>query len=918
MNALKSICAYTLLMLVCLSGTFCQTTVKGTVRDGATGVGLVGAQIVVADTTLGTLSRPDGSFELVLPVSPPLNLLVSALGYESTEVLLERPQSEVNIVLSARAGALQGVVAQAARVEEVVAAVSKLEERVEQAPMTSHSLGLLSLRESPHHDIFSGLEFLPEVQANTGSFTFSSVNTRGFADAQNWRFVTLVDGVDIIAPGLNYSVGALQAGSSLDLNQLELVVGPGSALYGANAFNGVLSLTTKSPFDYEGVSADVKGGITVQEAGGTHPYGEVALRVANKLGNKWAFKLNLNYLTATDWTADDQSHYISNMKVGQREALLSLPRNHPNYDAVSVYGDEVAVPVLLDGATPTLINRTGIAERDIVDYGIQTIKVGAALHHRINKRLEAIYDYKFVQGDAILRHTTTYPFEAIRYHAQKLELRGDHFYVRAYHTWEDANESYAMLATGAFIQEGLSSSAQWSADYGAAFRGEIPGVTGGNHDEARTFADRNIPSADSEAFQALRDRTLSNPDIQTGGSQFIDRSRLLHAETNYDLSEDISWIDLQVGGSIRQYSLNSEGQLFNDGPQGFDGRIPIAEYGAYVQASRGLFKNRLQVRGSLRYDKNQNFQGRMTPRGAAVLSLGKKDRHSLRFTAQTGFRNPASQETYIALDLGEAIILGGTEDNITNYAYTTAGGTTVGGMAIHQNLVTLPSLSAFLATGGTDPSLLKAANLAFLTQEQIQTLEVGYKAELGERIAFSLNAYQNTYTDLVSRTTAYSLEVQRAFAVYTNISEQVRSQGASLELAYRLPRGLRLAANYAWTTFDAEDALAAYPDFLPSFNTPEHRVNVIAGHRDLGKGIGCWLNYRWTDTYLWQSPFGQGDVQAHHQLDASITVNLPQIRSMVKLGATNLLRDEYRSIYGGPNIGSVYYVSFTVDELRWK
>ena len=157
----------------------------------------------------------------------------------------------------------------------------------------------------------------------------------------------------------------------------------------------------------------------------------------------------------------------------------------------------------------------------------------------------------------------------------------------------------------------------------------------------------------------------------------------------------------------------------------------------------------------------------------------------------------------------------------------------------------------------------------------------------------------------------------RVFSAYTNISDEtVTSQGAGLGLEYRLPKGLAVNANYTYTTFDADEAVEANPGFIPSFNTPEHRLNAgLSGSRVADSHFGFDLRFRWSDDYVWQSPFGQGEIESFSVVDLAVSYEIPSIHSIVKIGAQNLARQEYRTVYGGPEVGSIYYVGFTFDEI---
>ena len=897
---------------------YAQQIIKGRIYDLQSNEAIVGAHVALEGQVTGALSDAQGHFSITLDESPPYSILIRAVGYKEQLIEVREEMDKFDVLLIRSEDYSIGVVATAPRVEDVVFSASKKEEERTESMVTTQKLSLLSIQEIPYSDIYEGLSYLPEVQVNSSSLAFPSLNARGFADAQNWRVVQLVDGVDMIGPGLNYSVGNLIGASEMDLSQIELVVGPVSALYGPNAFNGVLVMNTKSPFDYQGLSAYVKGGITRQEAGGTHPYTDIGVRLGKKFNDRLAIKLNLAYLTAEDWTADDFSHHITNSDILRKEELLGRNPDHPNFDAVHRYGDEISVPVNLGNGVEGEINRTGISERDLIDYQINNIKFNAALHYRLTKKIEAIYDYKFAEGDAIIRLTAPFAFRDIRQQLHKVELRSSKSFIRAYYSAENSNNSYALLKTAPFIQASLKADSVWGQEYGAAYRGEISGVQAGDHTEARTYADRDIPGTGSTEFQQLLTTTLENPNFSNGGSRFIDKSSFFHVDGNYNLRDEIPVLDLQAGFSYRKYMLNSEGNIFNDGPQGFNGIIPVSEYGLYLQGGKKILMDKFHLRASLRYDKNQNFDGRLTPRASALFKVGSRHVHNFRVAVQSGFRNPSAQETYIALDLGETTLLGGTEDNITMYKYPLGSGNFVNGKDIFGQLVTLESYYDFLADGETNPSLLQTANLSFLKQESINTWELGYVFSVKEKTRLMFNVYRNIYTNLVSRITAYSLLVDRPFDVYTNIADQIVSYGATASAEYFLPKNFRVHANYAFAEYNAETAIENNPGYFPSFNTPRHRVNLSFSNRKLWKGLGFTLRYRWSDSYIWQSPFGQGDIPAYSLWDGAISYRFEKIRSLIKIGGNNIFQNEYLSVYGAPYAGARYYISFILDEWKRK
>ena len=132
--------------------------------------------------------------------------------------------------------------------DEVVVSASRTPEKVLQSPVTIERMGIADIKKSASPSFYDGLENLKEVQMNTSSLSFKSINTRGFATVANVRFMQLVDGMDNSSPLLNFVIGNMIGISEIDVQSVELLPGASSALYGANAFNGILFMNSKNPF----------------------------------------------------------------------------------------------------------------------------------------------------------------------------------------------------------------------------------------------------------------------------------------------------------------------------------------------------------------------------------------------------------------------------------------------------------------------------------------------------------------------------------------------------------------------------------------------------------------------------------------------------------------------------------------------
>jgi len=155
------------------------------------------------------------------------------------------------------------------------------------------------------------------------------------------------------------------------------------------------------------------------------------------------------------------------------------------------------------------------------------------------------------------------------------------------------------------------------------------------------------------------------------------------------------------------------------------------------------------------------------------------------------------------------------------------------------------------------------------------------------------------------------------YQLYSNATQKVAAQGASLGLTYSLPKGYTLSGNTNWNKLNLGKDYD--PDQVPGFNTPEWKFNVTLANRNFYKNAGFSVAYRWSDAYIWQSSFIPGinnaEIPAYGTLDAQVSYKVPSIKSIFKLGGSNITNNYYRTVYGGPYVGGVYYLSITFDEL---
>ncbi|MFD2822688.1 TonB-dependent receptor [Lacinutrix iliipiscaria] len=933
-----------ILLLFFCGITFAQTTITGTVVDD-NGLPIPSANIIVVDASVGTVTDFDGNFTLNVDQNPPFTLQASSIGFESMSIEVTSNNQTLNFILN-----------EGTALDEVVVSASRTPERIFESPVTVERFGLKEIKNTASADFYDGLENLKGVDINTNSLTFKSINTRGFAAFNNPRFMQLVDGMDNSAPALNFPLGNLIGMVETDVQSIELLPGAASALYGANAFNGILFMTSKNPFDHVGISGYIKQGITSQEAAGDNPYTDLGIRMAHKFSDKFAAKVNFGYVNGTDWLADSEADKLNR----------GLTRADLDYDGINIYGDEVSANIRAAGGgvgiiPNVVVSRTGYKESDLTDNKAESIKADWGLYYRpiTDNSLEIAYVGKVGTGSTIYQGAQRYRIDGFFMQQHKLEIKNDNFFLRGYVTEDKAGDTYVMDATGVNINREWKSDADWFGDYiGTYVNATFSGATEAEaHAAARAVAEAERYEPGSPQFNRAFNKIINDPDLTTG-SKFQDNSKIYHADANYNFSHLLDIAEIQVGGSYRKFSLNSFGTIYTD----YDGPINYSEFGIYTQIQKSLDLNEsmeLKLTGSVRYDKAELFDGFFSPRISAGLTINKD--HNIRGSFQTGFRNPSTQELFIGLDGGRAFLVGGAKINHERYfgtydvspfaqaAFGMPATITQTGESGYNNSMTASIATELGNHDAANNGREFVANPGSVKPEQVSSFELGYRGKV-KGLVIDLSGYYNSYKDFQSTKNviatyygdnqnfdltgydpanpatvaglnedtqmilaALQNDDFEVYQTYTNTDASVNSYGAAIAVSTKVLGNFDLAMNYTFAKLDFDTSQD--PDFRTGFNTPEHKVKASFGNTELFKNFGFNLAWKWSDSYLWEASFGDGDVPAYHTIDAQINYRIPSLKSTFKVGAANLLGDEYFTAFGSGFIGSQYYVSWTINNL---
>ena len=591
-----------------------QQLIKGVVYDKNSKESLIGANVIIPNSSKGTMTDFDGFFQLDVP-NLPIDIEVSYIGYEKKLITVNSTDAlkiflgEDNSILS-----------------EIVITDTRLTQKQKQSAITVEALDILAIKETPAASFYEGLGALKGVDVTSASLGFKIINTRGFNSTSPVRSLQIIDGVDNQSPGLNFALGNFLGSSELDLKKVEIIVGANSALYGPNAFNGVISMETKDPFQFPGFSAQIKGG--------ARNLGEIAMRYAHAFKNKdgddiFGAKFNFYKMVADDWVANNYDQAFDSP---------SITTNPGGYDAVNRYGDEYYKTYSNFGSHPGLgtFHRTGYEEKDLVDYNTENIKMNMALFLKPTQKTELIYATNYGTGTTVYQGDNRYSLNGLQFFQNRLEFRQkDKFFIRLYETHENAGNTYDAVATAQSLLNRHLSDSDWSRKYGNYWTTdiypkilELPGWVDINdlqyyetdeqgnyidgdpdqpglqlvyidnayenwhadmndildlhqdsiisfHEQTESYVNNFVgqqnysflhpDSADfKQAFNEITSQTRYDKNGNlVGGTKFYDKSKLYHAQAEYKF--EVGENRFTVGANARMYAPDSDGSIFEDG-----------------------------------------------------------------------------------------------------------------------------------------------------------------------------------------------------------------------------------------------------------------------------------------------------------------------------------------------------------------
>ena len=935
-------------------------TISGTIRN-TTKDPIPAVSVTIKGTSLGTFTDDNGNFSISTSTKFPLTLVLSHAEFESKEIEMTSATA-VDAELTAKVTIGQ----------EVVVAAARSQQRIIDAPVTVERLGSAALRNAAVPNYYEALSNLKGVDMHTASLTFRTVTTRGFVKSGNTRFNQLIDGMDNQAPGLNFSVGNIVGLTELDVDNMELLSGASSALYGSGGMNGTLLITSKNPFKYQGFSFNVKQGIMHVDGKQRQasPYYDWSMRWAKAWNNKLAFKFTWQLIKAEDWQAQDYDN-VSRTSINSK----IIPGNRitdPNYDGVNVYGDETSANLFLvataarqqfisgiaaasGGAIPNIVNNLNaqipngasqavrnavyamypaallqtLQQFDPLYWGYrngwipQTTNVSRTGYNEkdlvdygtLNFKFTAGLHYKLTPGIEASWNTYWGTGTSVYTGADRYSLRN---FIIAQHKLEIRHKHW--YVRGYTTQENA----------GEAYQATALG---------RLMQESFSPSTSWYPTYLFAYLIYKNSLMNAGTFPAEQNAHALArstADANRPLPGSLAFETLKT--NIRKTAIGRGGAKFLDRSDLWSGEGQVNISDAFD------FSDQLEIIAGLQWKQwVLNSQGTIFADTAGKINISEKGGYvqlkkrffddiltltgAIRYDNQTNFDGrwtprvtaviKVAKDNNIRLSFQTAYRFPTNQDQYIDL--NTGSVILIGALPefitrYGLNTGTYTAESVDKARKAFDPSQLKPSTFNNVDPESVSSYEIGYKGLLTKRFYvdayFYYSRYQNFFASAAVVKAPTPLDALNPLAS-VNFSYSQNSEEVVKAQGWGIGIEYQLDRGYILGGNVFSDKLKDLePGFVAFFNAPDLRANLSLRNDNVFRGVGFNVIAKWQNFNNYEGTFVAGQLPAFTWVDAQVSYRIPKSKSVFRLGGTNILNHYARTGYGSPAVGGLYYVSY--------
>ncbi len=927
--------ALPLALLLCAAPASAQQGgVTGTLRDVGTSAPVGGARVEArrADGTVvaSTVTDPSGAYRLNLPAGT-YTLVITGTGFDQRQVTVRVTGDRmVPVTTTVAAGTIS--------LDALVVSASKRPEKAINAPARVEVVGEEAIEERPAVTPVDHLRSVPGIDIATTGVQSANVVARGFNNIFSGSLHFLTDYRIAGVPSLRVNFMHFVPSNNEDMQRMEVVLGPGAALYGPNTANGILHIITKSPLADQGTTLTV--------AGGEQSVLHATARTAHLIGENFGIKVSGQYLRAEEWGYTDpaevaeQQKYAGNLAL-QRQILMQATG-------------------ITEAQADARIARIGRRDNDVERWSGEV-----RADWRVTPNATAVFSAGMNNQASGVELTGLGAGQAVDWKSSYYQTRfsWNRFFAQAYMNQSDAGETY-LLRNGAPI-----------SDQSRVYVGQLQ--HGFSLGERQTFT----YGADAIFTDPRTNGTINgiyeNDDDTRELGAYLQSETALHPK-----------LDLVLAGRVDDHSALPE--------LVFSPRAALVFKPAENQAFRVSYNRAFSTPSSLNQflDLGSPLSGN-SAQVQALSSLG----YSLRIqgTGDTGFGFQQSDGSYLMRSPFTPAGLGGPgqllpANSATGYQLAVgvvAAGAARAGQPLPAQLISFlnaqtPGVAAAAGlnytsvVGGSGAlNTLSIPDIAPIRESSSNDFEVGYKGILGGKLLLAADVWysrkENLVTPLTVQTPLLFLNPQatagylvpritqffmaagmpqaqaqaqataiatnivsvpvgvvassdattvggQLLVTYQNVDESVETHGVDLSATALLTDAFSLGVTGSWVN---KDQFSTSTGQLVTLNAPKKKGSISLNYRNQGNGLNGEMRVRYTDSFPVNSGVYVGTaclpnqtgalvedcVDSYTLLDAGIGYRIPRTRGMsVQLNVTNLLNEEYRAFPGSPFIGRMALV----------
>jgi iron complex outermembrane receptor protein len=594
------------------SAAFAQ--ISGKVTDKETKKPMPGVRVAVKDTKFGAQTDVQGNFTIKGLPAGSYTLVFSYIGFKTLEKSASEGESGVSVELEIGAVSTQDI---------IVLGVSRKAEKVTDAPASIQTVSGAELDRVPLAGGYGqALATLKGVDFVRSGIDGVGINARGFNSAFNTRMMVITDGRFSILPGNGLPIGSFNTNIKEDIQSVEMILGPASALYGPNAHNGIINIVGKDPRTSQGTT--FAGNFGMQN------YLSGRFRHAGAAGD-FAWKATFEYMSARDWEFIDTVYQTAlnggniphfnpaNPTDGiRRPSFITQNKNNRGNSDTDVFNvKHIRAEGSLYWNMPIESEFLGGRPDLILTYG-QSNNWGAgptnAGRNYINNWLFGIWQAKFVSP---------------------------RLFAQVYNSWNNSGNTFPIQNVTNIMNGNIV---------------PVPTLFGPLRDAARVGRVLDGTITADEAIQAAR---------------FAELSSRLNAEIQYNnkIGDNFNFV---IGLTYQADNPKSEGTYLGDNiafrgdgstalgtgrllPESYISIPSINQIGGAFQFDWDI-TSEFRLIGAARYDQHDIFGGMFAPKAGLIYKLGNG---ALRATYGRGFVAPTVLNMFIfvpAVQIGQNVL----------------------------------------------------------------------------------------------------------------------------------------------------------------------------------------------------------------------------------------------------------------------